>query len=78
MKGFEMAKHRITEEELKRERWIFARQMYRGKNNTGYSKRYYNVFNGEIVGDTAVWDWDNKENPLVGGRIRVVAALEDQ
>ena len=69
--------HRTTEEELKIERWIFAREMYRGKNNTGYSKRHYKVFNNEIIGDTAVWDW-TKKNPLVGGRIRAVAALEDQ
>ena len=63
------------EKELKTERWVYARSMYRGKGGMRYSPRYYRVFGEEIIGDVAIWDW-SKPNPLIGGALKIVNVID--
>lgn len=66
-----------NEFEYKRERWVYARPMYR-IGNTQYSKEWFKMLRGSLIGEVSVWDF-NKPNPLIRdssntpiGKIKVI------
>jgi hypothetical protein len=54
--------------------WIFARPMIIGEDGTGYSREKYNVLDGNIIGEVAIWDWNAPQgtSPLNGGKLKVI------
>ena len=52
------------EKERHTERWIFAKRMIHGEDGTGYNPNWFLESHGNIVGEVAMWDWEDDE-PLM-------------